>query len=144
MDSGCSSHVHERPPNQSRSPGLLYVPIRADSLEMLPRFGGIDRVYSKVQHFSVATFGLLCGFVRFVNTGDACSVCERVVATAMPDLTQNMRSVLRIATAKVTSSESRAANRVGALARDLRVSSRTLTRKFMDGGLPPPKEFLEV
>ena len=122
---------------------LLYVPIRADSLEMLPRFGGMDRVCSKVQHFSVATFGLLCGLVRFVNTGDACSVCERVVAKAMPDLTQNMRSVLRVATAKVTGSKTRTANRVGGLARDLRVSSRTLTRRFMDGGLPPPKEFLD-
>ena len=122
---------------------LLYVPIRADSLEMLPRFGGIDRVCSKVQHFSVATFGLLCGFMRFVNTGDACSACERVVAEAMPDLKQNMRSVLRVATANVTGSKSRTANRVGGLARDLSVSSRTLTRRFMDGGLPPPKEFLD-
>ena len=122
---------------------LLYIPIRADSLEMLPRFGGMDRVCSKVQHFSVATFGLLCGLVRFVNTGDTCSVCESVVAKAIPDLTQNMQSVLRVATANVTGSKTRTANRVGGLARDLRVSSRTLTRRFMDGGLPPPKEFLD-
>ena len=122
---------------------LLYVPVRADGLEMLPRFGGLDRVCSKVQNFSVATFGLLCGFIRFVNTGHVCPGCERVVTTAMPHLTQNMRSVLRVATAKVTSAKSHSAHRVLSLARDLHISSRTLTRRFMHGGLPPPKEFLD-
>ena len=122
---------------------LLYVPVRADGLEMLPRFGGLDRVCSKVQNFSVATFGLLCGFIRFVNTGNACPGCERVVTTAMPHLTQNTRNIVRVATAKVTSAKSHRANRVLSLARDLQISSRTLTRRFMDGGLPPPKEFMD-
>ena len=122
---------------------LLYVPVRADSLKMLPHFGGIDRVCSKVQNFSVATFGLLCGFIRFVNTGNAGPGCERLVTTAMPHLTQSMRSVLRVATAKVTSGEPRSAHQVLSLARDLRISSRTLTRRFMQDGLPPPKEFLD-
>ena len=122
---------------------LLYVPVRADGLEMLPRFGGLDRVCSKVQNFSVATFGLLCGFIRFVNTGHVCPGCERVVTTAMPHLTQDLRSVLRVAAAKVTGAKSRGANRVLSLARDLHISSRTLTRHFMHGGLPPPKEFLD-
>ncbi|MCH7489439.1 MAG: AraC family transcriptional regulator [Gemmatimonadetes bacterium] len=122
---------------------LLYVPVRADGLEMLPRFGGIDRVCSKVQNFSVATFGLLCGFIRFVNTGHVCPGYERVVTTAMPHLTQNLRSVLRVATARVTGAESRSAHKVLSLARDLHISSRTLTRRFMQGGLPPPKEFLD-
>ena len=122
---------------------LLYVPVRADGLEMLPRFGGIARVCSKVQNFSVATFGLLCGFIRFVNTGHVCPGYERVVTTAMPHLTQDMRSVLRVAAAKVTGAEPRSAHRVLSLARDLHISSRTLTRRFMQGGLPPPKEFLD-
>ena len=122
---------------------LLYVPVRADGLDMLPRFGGLDGVCTKVQSFSVATFGLLCGLLRFVCSGDTASIGEGTVTAAVPNLTPTMWNMLRVATANITSARASGSLRVVDLARELNISPRTLTRKFTGAGLPPPKEFLD-
>ncbi len=122
---------------------LLYVPVRADALEMVSRFAGMGHVCTKVENSSVATFGLLCGLVGYVASGGADALCERAVNEAIPELTPNMRNLVRVAAANVARPTSRGAPNVDMLARELGVSPRTLVRRFTGVGLPAPKEFLD-
>ena len=123
---------------------LLYVPVRADSLEMLPRFAGFKGISTKIQSFSVVTFGLLCGLLRRLDSGDVDAVCERAVTSALPDLPPSMREMLRVAGSSIAGMRpSTGPLNVAQLAGELGVSSRTLARKLAAAGLPPPKEFLD-
>ncbi len=122
---------------------FLYVPVRAEALEMVSGFAGMGHVCTKVENSSVATFGLLCGLVGYVASGGADALCERAVSQAVPGLTPAMRNLVRVAAANVARPTSLGAPNVEMLARELGVSPRTLVRRFTGVGLPPPKEFLD-